>query len=146
MIAGRLRGRLGASRGVAPTCRCRQARGNASLGARRETNETGPSPDGWRCAWRSPWRTATTRRLVSLILLAGPIAGVRRIDPSHGRASKRRTIAPPTLPSITHGIGRRSCARESPSLFFEQANGCTTRRHEAARPRMNRRAVFAFGV
>ena len=42
--------------------------------------------------------------------------------------------------------GRRSCARESPRLFFKQANGYTTRRHEAARPRMNRRAVFAFWV
>ncbi len=38
----------------------------------------------------------------------------------------------------------KTCVRESPRLFFEQANGYTARRHEAARPRMNRRAVFAF--
>jgi hypothetical protein len=33
-------------------------------------------------------------------------------------------------------------ARESSRLFFEQANGCATRRHEADRPRMNRRPLF----
>jgi hypothetical protein len=37
--------------------------------------------------------------------------------------------------------GRTSCASESHRLFFEQANGCITRRHEAARPDV-RRAVL----
>ena len=38
-------------------------------------------------------------------------------------------LTPPDLgrrPSITHDIRRRSCARKSPRLFFEQANGYTT--------------------
>jgi hypothetical protein len=64
---------------------------------------------------------------------------MRRYGWSFGRslsfawAKARATVAQTPNPSILRKT-TKTCARESPRLFFEQANGCTTRRQRRPDP------------
>jgi hypothetical protein len=48
------------------------------------------------------------------------------------------------LTTLAERLLPEACARESPRLFFNQARGCITRRHQAGRPWMYGRPVLIF--
>jgi hypothetical protein len=82
------------------------------------------------------WAKARERRARTNPRFPLPNFGERQEPLARGRTELRDFPVIGFEAGPSRALDARSCARESPRLFFKQANGCTARRHEAARARM----------